>query len=309
MSESNEVRRRKIASACLGVAVAASAFPVRAGEPSRVSVVPTHGRTYSIAGLPQHDFTLDAEYEHGTLTELSCVGTVGFIIRPKDVIDAQRRWAWISNLFLAVNYDKRKDVAHRCYVERLLAAGFHVVGIDVGTSCGSPAGAEVYAKFYDLLQAEFRLHPKARMIGQSNAGLIAYGFAFRYPERVERILGIMPATDLTSWPGLYRLTEPARFTPAGLSYDLTKAEWDVRLKEFNPIDRLAPLEKAGVKLFHVHGTADDVVPLEPNTAELARRYRALGGAIEVELIEGGTHGAPNKAFYESERAIEFLLAP
>jgi hypothetical protein len=38
-----------------------------AAAPARRSAVPTHGRTYKIAGLPQQDFTMDAAYEHGVL--------------------------------------------------------------------------------------------------------------------------------------------------------------------------------------------------------------------------------------------------
>ena len=34
------------------------------------TLIPTHGRTYKIAGLPQHDYTFDAKYEHGTLVPL-----------------------------------------------------------------------------------------------------------------------------------------------------------------------------------------------------------------------------------------------
>jgi hypothetical protein len=49
------------------------------------------------------------------------------------------------------------------------------------------------------------------------------------------------------------------------------------------------------------------VPLEPNSGEFARRYKALGGEIQVEVIEKGTHGGPQKSFFESKGALEFLL--
>ena len=52
---------------------------------------------------------------------------------------------------------------------------------------------------------------------------------------------------------------------------------------------------------------DRVVPLEPNSVEFARRYADLGGKIEVIVEKGWGHGRDPK-FYESERAIEFLLA-
>ncbi len=277
---------------------AEDAFPVLTG-------IPTHGREYTIDGLPQSDYTMDAVYEHGTLRPLSCAGTAAYIIAPKGAVDSERRWVWISNLFLALNDKDCGPVMQRFYVEGALAKGFHVAGIDVGASCGSPKGAEVYEAFYQMLMKEYQLNPKARMIGQSNGGLITYGYAFRYPEHVDRVLGIFPATDLASWPGLDRLCGP--FSPKGLEYGLGRADMEARLKEFNPIDNIAPLVKAGVRVYHLHGTADDVVPLEPNSAEFARRYKASGGDITVEIVEGGNHGAPLSLFFESKGALAFLL--
>ena len=274
----------------------------RAPAPAEIS---THGRPYTIAGLPQSDYTMDAVYAHGTLTPLSCAGTAAYVIAPKGAVDSERRWVWISNLFLALNDKDCGPVMQRYYVEGALAKGFYVAGIDVGASCGSPKGAAVYEAFYQMLVKEYQLNPKARMIGQSNGGLITYGYAFRYPDHVDRVLGIFPAADLTSWPGLDRLCGP--FSPKGLEYGLARAEMETRLKEFNPIDNMAPLVKAGVKAYHLHGTADDVVPLEPNSGEFSRRYKAIGGDITVEIVEGGNHGAPLKSFFESPAALAFLL--
>ena len=50
-----------------------------------------------------------------------------------------------------------------------------------------------------------KLHQRARMIGQSNGGLISYAWAFRHPKHVDRIFGIYPATDIRSWPGLHKI--------------------------------------------------------------------------------------------------------
>lgn len=287
------------------VGVAACVSSVHAEAAPKAAGIPTHGRTYTIEGLPQSDYTMDAVYEHGTLAPLTCAGTAAYIIAPRGDVDPARRWVWISNLFLALNDKDCGPVMQRFYVEGALAKGFHVVGIDLGASCGSPKGAEVYETFYQMLVADYRLNSKARMIGQSNGGLITYGYAFRHPDHVDRVLGLFPATDLTSWPGLDRLCGP--FSPAGLEYGLSRAEMESRLKEFNPIDNIAPLVKAGVRAYHLHGTADDVVPLEPNSGEFARRYKALGGNIVVDVVERGNHGAPTKAFFESEAAMAFLL--
>lgn len=259
---------------------------------------------FSIKGLPQHSYSMNVEYENGIVVPLRCLGTVGVIIKPKGVVDADRRWIWDSNLFLALDWTDAGGVVHRHPLERALERGFHVVGIDVGASLGSPAGAEIYQRFYELITAKYRLNRRARMIGHSNGGLITLGWAFRHPDEVDRILGIFPATDLRSWPGIDRAFGPGRITPAGLAYDMENSD-QATLTKFNPIDNLEPLARTGVKIYHIHGTADDVVPIGPNSEEFARRYRDLGGSMELERVEGGKHGGPE--FYRSQRAVEFLL--
>ncbi|HEV3341494.1 MAG TPA: alpha/beta fold hydrolase [Pirellulales bacterium] len=263
---------------------------------------------FSIKGLPQHSYSMNVEYEHGTVVPLRCLGTVGVIIKPKGAVDPDRRWIWDSNLFLALNWTDGGGVVHRYPLEKALERGFHVVGIDVGASLGSPAGADIYQRFYELIRTRYGLNRRVRMIGHSNGGLITLGWAFRHPHQVDRILGIFPATDLRSWPGLDRAFGPGQITPAGLAYELDDSDKDElteRLKEVNPIDNLEPLARAGVKIYHIHGTADDVVPIGPNSEDFARRYRDLGGSMELERIEGGKHGGPE--FYRSQQAIEFLL--
>jgi pimeloyl-ACP methyl ester carboxylesterase len=82
--------------------------------------------------------------------------------------------------------------------------------VDVGTSCGSPTAARLCQEFYVRLITEFHLNRKARLVGQSNGGLIAYAWAFRHPAYVDRIFGICPASDFRSWPKLPAvITAPA----------------------------------------------------------------------------------------------------
>ncbi len=142
----------------------------------------------------------------------------------------------------------------------------------------------------------------ARLVGQSNGGLIGYAWAFRQPDCVDRIFGICPVTDFRTWPTLpVVVTAPA----PGLGYDLSLEELTRRIGEFNPIDNLAPLARARVKILHIHGDQDKLVPLEPNSAVLIKRYKAAGGAAELVTLKGMGHGGTE--FYESRPGIEFLL--
>ena len=140
-------------------------------------------------------------------------------------------------------------------------------------------------------------------MGQSHGGLIAYGWAFRNPTCVERIAGICPATDFRSWPTLPNVIN---FPVKGLDYKLTLPELTDRIAEFNPVENLAPLAKAGVKILHIHGDKDEVVPMNANSTEIARRYQQLDGAAEIVVIEGLGHGG--QELYQSEPLLQFLLS-
>ena len=235
---------------------------------------------------------------------------IAYLIKPTGKVDPQKRWVWDFPFWLAIN-DGFGNVAHRYYVEKLLAAGFHVAGVDVGPSCGSPAAADVCQGFYEQLVSEHGLHRRARALAHSHGGLIAYGWAFRHPECVDRIAGMCPATDFRTYPTLPNVVAgPTK----GLDYGLTLGELDRRAGEFNPIDNLAPLARADVKILHLHGDEDALVPTGANSKELARRYRGLGGEAEIVLLKGlgaeraNSRGHDGPELYESAALLEFLLA-
>jgi len=72
------------------------------------------------------------------------------------------------------------------------------------------------------------------------------------------IAGIYPVCDLRSYPGMRQ---------ACGAYGTTEEELRVTLSEHNPVDRLAPLAKAKVPIFHTHGNTDNLVPLIENSLE------------------------------------------
>ena len=60
---------------------------------------------------------------------------------------------------------------------------------------------------------------------------------------------------------------------------MTVQEMEERLEQNNPIERLASLASSQVRILHVHGDSDDIVPLEQNSGMLINRYRALGEMV------------------------------
>jgi hypothetical protein len=240
------------------------------------------------------------QYPNGEVSKLTLGGRNAYVVKPTGMVDPERRWVWIFPFWLGIN-DGQGVVQHRTYIDRCLGAGFHLAGIDVGTSCGSPSAARLCQDFYKRLTTELHLNRKARLVVQSNGGLIGYAWAFRHSESVDRVFGIYPVTDFRTWPTLPSvMTAPA----PGLGYDLSLAELTRRTSEFNPVDNLGPLAKAGVKILHLHGDKDELVPLGPNSGEVVARYRALGGDAALVTLKGLGHGG--QAFYESGDGINFL---
>ena len=121
--------------------------------------------------------------------------------------------------------------------------------------------------------------------------------AVENPRRVGCIVGIYPVCDLRSYPGLKKAAD---------AYGMTEAELAASLSEHNPIERIKPLAEAGVPILHIHGKLDKVVPLERNSAELARRYRQLGGKMRVIVVPNRRHEmAPE--FFRSQEFVDFLI--
>lgn len=253
---------------------------------------------------------ISGAYQGGELVELRVRDRLAYLIKPTGKVDPQKRWVWDFPFWLAIN-DGFDNVAHHYYVEKLLAAGFHIAGIDVGPSNGSPAAAEVCQEFYEQLVSKHHLHKRARVLAHSHGSLIAYGWAFRHPACVDRIAGMCPAIDFRTYPTLPNVvTGPTK----GLDYGLSLEELTRGAGEFNPIENLTPLAKAGAKILHLHGDDDTLMPTSANSRELARRYRELGGDTEVVLLNdlgGGranSHGHDGPELYESAPLLRFLLA-
>jgi hypothetical protein len=87
-------------------------------------------------------------YKGGELVERRVRDRIAYLIKPTGKVDPQKRWLWDFPFWLAIN-DGFGNVAHRYYVEKALASGFHIAGVDVGPSYGSPAAAQVCQEFYE----------------------------------------------------------------------------------------------------------------------------------------------------------------
>ena len=123
----------------------------------------------------------------------------------------------------------------------------------------------------------------------SRGGLIIYNWAASNPGKVAAIYGDAPVCDFKSWPAGRGIGKGSLGTwkQCLAAYGFTEAE-AVAYKG-NPIDRLAPLAKAGIPILHVVGDADKVVPITENSDLIEKRYKVLGGKIHVIHKPGVGH--------------------
>lgn len=220
-------------------------------------------------------------------------GRVAFVIPPAfKAANQPTPWVWYAPTLQGL-----PGKEERWMFERFTQAGIAIAGIDVGESYGSPNGRKLFSALYDELVARRGFAPKPVLLGRSRGGLMTLNWAAENPDKAGGFAGIYPVCNLASWPGL---------TNACGAYHLTADELSAHLAEHNPIDRLAPLAKAGVPLFAIHGDSDKVVPLEANSGEVRKRYEALGGKMQLIVPRGQGHNMWD-GFFQSQALVEFVL--
>jgi hypothetical protein len=227
---------------------------------------------------------------------LEVAGRRAFVILPQEKNRNPHRpmpWVWY-----APTLPKLPAVEETWMFERFLEHGIAIAGVDVGESFGSPAGREGFTALYRELTEKRGFNRKPCLLARSRGGLMLYNWAAEHPECVAGIAGIYPVGNLRSWPGLAR---------ASGAYGMTAAELEAQLPQHNPLDRLAPLAKAGVPVFHIHGDSDTVVPLAENSEAIANRYRGMGGSMRLRVVPGQGHNMW-EGFFQSQDLVEFVIA-
>lgn len=262
------------ASACLSVE---KAPPGRRGQ-ARPEAFP--GKRSSWHGYDRYDFTHDRR---------RCL-----VVAPKSPAP-RRPWIWRARFF---GHEPQADLA-------LLARGFHLVYMDVAGLFGCPKAVAHWNAVYKLLTETHGLSARPALEGMSRGGLIIFNWAAANPTKVACIYADAPVCDFKSWPGGRGRDKgsAAAWRACLKAYGLTE-EQALAYKK-NPIDNLAPLAKAKVPLLHVVGLADRVVPVEENTRVVERRYKKLGGKIEVIAKKGCGHHP--HSLKDPARIVAFVL--
>lgn len=220
-------------------------------------------------------------------------GRTAFLIHPeKRVTSKPAPWVWY-----APTLPKLPGREEKWMFERFLAAGIAVGGIDIGESMGNPQGRAWFTAFHRELVSKRGMSPRPCLLARSRGGLMLYNWAAEHPENVAAIAGIYPVGNLTSWPGLPR---------AAAAYGISPDELASQLAVHNPVDRLAPIARARIPIFHLHGDKDVTVPLEKNSGLLKERYDKLGGQMTLEIIPGGGHDM-NAHWFQNPGLVDFVI--
>lgn len=226
-------------------------------------------------------------------------GHEAFVIpptQPRPQADAKAGTPWV---WYAPTLPNLPGGAETWMFDRFTAAGIAIAGIDVGESFGSPDGRALYSKLYRELTEKRGFAAKPVLLARSRGGLMLLNWATE-PEnagKVGGIAGIYPVCNLESYPGLKR---------AAPAYGMPEAELKVRLSAHNPVDRLAPLAKAGAPIFAIHGAVDTVAPLEANSGAVAERYRKLGGSMRVIVPQDQGHNMW-PGFFQCRELVDFVI--
>jgi len=221
-------------------------------------------------------------------------GHAAFVIMPTK-IDEKKPVPWV---WYAPTFPNLPEARENWMFEKFLAAGIAIAGVEVGESYGSPKGRAIYSAFYKELVTNKNFAPKAALLARSRGGLMLYNWAVENPESVACIAGIYPVCDLRSYPGLDK---------ACGAYGLKREELEKQLDKHNPVERLAPLAKAGVPIFHIHGDVDKTVPLKENSGAVAERYQKLGGKMELKIAKDQGHNLW-EGFFQCQDLVDFVIA-
>ncbi|MDP6525367.1 MAG: GDSL-type esterase/lipase family protein [Kiritimatiellia bacterium] len=182
-------------------------------------------------------------------------------------------------------------------MKHCLDNGIAVAGVDLKGDLGTPAGRKIQTAFYNELTGNHGLTTKVCLLARSYGATQMYNWAAEHPESIACLTGIYPVCNLASYPGL---------KSAAGKYRMPEGQFVRELKNHNPIDRLAPLAKAKVPIYHNTGDVDKLVPGKDNTFLLAERYKALGGDITVTVFEGQGHNYWT-GFFEDKKMAEFIV--
>lgn len=206
-------------------------------------------------------------------------GVKYYIVEPHQAVKGNP-WIWRARFW---GHEPQVDID-------LLEQGFYLTYCEVGDLFGAEEAVERWNEFYRLA-TKAGLNKKAVLEGMSRGGLIVYNWAVKNLNKVACIYADAPVMDIKSWPmdlGKDTSTTDGNVKNMMSAYGFASVEeacaWDK-----NPIDHAEQIAKAGISILHVVGDADEVVPVEENTAIFEQSLAEYGYKLNVIHKPGVGH--------------------
>ena len=190
----------------------------------------------------------------------------------------------------------------------LLERGFHIAYIDTGGMHGGLEAMKIWDAFYKEMHEVHGLAERVALEGVSRGGLFIYHWASRNPEKVACIYADTAVCDIKSWPlgsGEGRGHVP---TWQQLLSVLELTNEEALEYALNPIDLLEPIAAAKIPLLSIVSLNDVIVPPAENTFVLAKRFKELGGHIQIMEVPEGTESSNGHHFTHPDplRPADFI---
>jgi len=129
---------------------------------------------------------------------LEVAGHTGFVAMPESVGPGQKTpWLW----YLPSDHNLPGKL-EQWMINKCLANGIAVAGINLKGDFGTPAGRAVLTAFHNELTRNHGLTKKACMLARSYGALQMYNWAAEHPESVACLAGIYTVCNMASYPGL-----------------------------------------------------------------------------------------------------------
>lgn len=190
--------------------------------------------------------------------------------------------------------------------EKLLNSGIYVVAINSYNVYGADYGLNLMDSLYNLVQKRFELSEKCALSGVSRAGLSAYRWTIRHPERVACIYCEGPVLDFKTWP----MTWPSsanNWTELKRYYGFSSDSLAIAYKG-NPIDNLESIAKAKIPIRHVISLTDEhdtkIVPNDRNTLKAQRYLKQMGHDMNIVIIPSGM----NVPYIFDDESVKFIVS-
>lgn len=241
------------------------------------AVIAKTDNTFDIFKKIKEPYTVSSYYGYDC-ADFTINGKKAKIVKPRRTADG-KPWIWRARFW---GVEPQTEIA-------LLDRGFHLVYCDVAELFGNPEAIDAWNKFYVLLQ-KAGLSKKACMEGFSRGGVYVYSWAAQNPDKIACVYVDAPVLDVKSWPGGKGASKgsPADWDKFKKDYGYTTDSTALTFNG-NPIDKVSQIVQGGYPMLHVVGDADDVVPVNENTAIFEQKVLAMGGQIQVIHKPGVNH--------------------